>query len=63
MEITAFTIWYVVGIAGFVYWWGRDMRKVQQDNPESTSILFLTSMLMGFFGVFTWIIGYYNNKT
>ena len=62
MEITAFTIWYVVGIAGFVYFWGVDMRKYQQENPATTSLLFLITVLIGFFGVFTWLFGYINNK-
>jgi len=63
MHITAFTIWYIIGLTGFLYFWGVDMRKYQQENPATTSLLFLITVLIGFFGVFTWLFGYINNKT
>jgi len=63
MEITAFTIWYIIGITGFLYWWGGDMKTIQQDNNMSAGVLFLIAVLIGFFGVFTWLFGYLNNKS
>lgn len=42
--------WWLIGIAGFIYWWRRDWRL--------TFNIVIASLFIGVLGPFAWLWGY-----
>ena len=49
MSITLFVIWYIIGVASFVYWWTEDYDLTPQVIP--------LAIIVGFGGILTFLFG------
>jgi len=46
-------IWYIIGVIGYVYWWGyRDTLRI------STGVFLIGLLTLWIIGPFTWLVGY-----
>jgi hypothetical protein len=51
MIILTCILWWLIGMAGFIFWWTKD------DDLDSNTLLF--SFFVGLSGPLTWLIGFF----
>ena len=49
MLIFGLVLWYLVGVAGFIYWWTRELDFTMEEVH--------LAILTGFLGPLTWVLG------